>query len=82
VRQYAINLARAASQLLNAIAGGASDETLCARLYRLDRRGSRAGHALRRSVDWIARRLFRQTCHCSRSYVARFQRALKLLSER
>lgn len=75
MRQYVLNVARAASQLLNAIAGGDSDETVCARLYRLDRAGHARAHTLRPAVDWIALHIFHQVDHCWRAYQSERERS-------
>jgi hypothetical protein len=73
--QWLHQIGIALSQLASAISFGWADEPLSARLYRLDRQGSRIGGALRRALDAAAAALCRQSCHCSRSYVARSKRA-------
>lgn len=61
----------AVDQLLNALIGGAPDETLSSRAYRTDRDGKAFGRVFRPVIDTI---FFWQDRHCYRAYLAEVQR--------
>lgn len=45
-------IAIAIDQLFNTLAGGYEDETLSSRAYRLEQRGSKRWHYIRKGIDW------------------------------
>lgn len=60
-RTYVFKVLVAGNQLLNAVTGGAPDETLSSRFGRARRRGSKTGRATCAVLDWI------DPCHCETS---------------
>lgn len=68
---YLLHLGIALDQLLNAVLGGAADETLSSRAYRADRDGKVFGKFFRPMIDAM---FFWQDRHCYQSYLAEVQR--------
>lgn len=68
---YMMRVSVAVDQLINALLGGAADETLSSRAYRADRDGKLFGHFFRPCIDTI---FFWQDSHCYQSYLAEVQR--------
>lgn len=68
---YLLHLGIAVDQLINALLGGAADETLSSRAYRADRDGKVFGRVFRPLIDGI---FFWQKRHCYDAYLAEVQR--------
>lgn len=68
---YLLNLAIGLDQLVNAVLGGAPDETLSSRAWRAEQSGHRYWGWTRRAIDAL---FFWQPHHCRLAYEAELQR--------
>lgn len=66
VKQYLLNVAIALDQLINALRGGAPDETLSAAAWRTEQKGRVLGRFFRPVIDLLFRPLEKD--HCQKSY--------------
>jgi phosphohistidine phosphatase SixA len=68
---YLLNNLIALDQLVNAILGGAPDETLSSRAYRTEQTGKIFGKFFRPVIDGV---FFWQKQHCYKGYLSEVQR--------
>lgn len=76
IRRQLYALFIALDLLLAALTGGAPWQTLSARFWKAEQRGSVWGARFRRGTDWVATHAFREPNHCRKSwenYVARLK---------
>lgn len=67
MKRYALHLLIALGQLLNALLGGAADETLSARAWRAEAQGKVLGRVFRPLIDAI---FFFDADHCRQAWLA------------
>lgn len=66
LKNYLLNVAIALDQLINALRGGAPDETLSAAAWRTEQKGRVLGRFFRPVIDLLFRLLEKD--HCRKSY--------------
>jgi len=73
VRFWIVQVLIAVDQLINAILGGWSDESLSSRVWRCEMRGKPVGKVGRPVIDFVLRPM--EPNHCARAYQAERLRA-------
>lgn len=71
MKRYALHLLIALDQLLNALLGGAADETMSARAWRAEAQGKVLGRVFRPLIDGL---FWFDPDHCRKAYIAEFQK--------
>lgn len=70
MKRYFQNILIGLDQFIWTLLSGDPDETISAAMWRLETDGKALAGPVRRAIDWIALKVFRQKDHCQTAYAS------------